>query len=228
MMTRISSMIQWYDLRPLRERAMLLTCVSVVVIYLAHLLMLQPLTEKSRTARQEINILQLQQKEIAAQKILVESYKNADPDLQNRKRLEILKRESDKLREELQAGISRLVAPSHMPGMLKDLLTRQEQLELLLLQNQQSESIILANTEVNAQQGDAQDGDAVQPVLYRHPLHMKFRGDYLALLHYLRELKDLPNAMVWEEVDIATDVYPQATVEFKVYTLSLVEGWIGG
>jgi len=226
-------MIEWYDQRPLRERIMLLACVAVVVLYLAYLLMLQPLEEKNRAARQEIDALQLKQKEIAAQKMIVESYKNADPDRQNRRQLEVLERESEKLQEELQAGINRLIAPNHMPDLLKELLARQERLELLLLQNQQPEPILLANLPANitanAQQGDEQEVDAVQqPMLYRHPLHMKFRGDYMALLHYLRELENLPRAMIWEEVNIATDIYPQATVELKVYTLSLVEGWIGG
>jgi MSHA biogenesis protein MshJ len=223
-MARISSMIEWYDQRPLRERIMLLACVAVVVLYLAYLLMLQPLDGKSRAARQEIDALQLKQKEIAAQKMIVESYKNADPDRQNRRQLEVLERESEKLHTELQTGINSLVAPNHMPHLLKELLARQEQLELLLLQNQQPERIILSN----ALQGDEQEGNAVQPVLYRHVLHMKFRGNYMALLHYLRELENLPRTMMWEEVNIATDVYPQATVELKVYTLSLVEGWIGG
>jgi MSHA biogenesis protein MshJ len=217
-------MIQWYDQRPLRERILLLACISVVVLYLGHLLLLQPQEGKNRAARQEIKAQQLKQQEIAAQILLVESYKTADPDRQNRKRLEVLAQESEKLQEELQAGINSLVAPNHMPDLLKKLLTRQKQLELLLLQNQPPEPIILAN----AQQDAELKGEAVQPVLYRHPLHVKFRGDFMALLHYLRELENLPRAMIWEEVNIATDIYPQATVEFKVYTLSLVEGWIGG
>jgi MSHA biogenesis protein MshJ len=234
-------MIQWYDERPLRERIMVLACASVVVLYLAYLLLLQPLDGKNREVRREIDALRLRQKETAAQMMIVQSYKNVDPDRDNRRRLEALERESAKLQEELQAGISRLVAPKQMPDLLKELLTRQERLELLLLQNQPSEPILLANIPVNAQQSaqqnaeqnaqqrGEQEGDAVpQPMLYRHRLHMTFRGDYMALLDYLRELENLPRAMVWEEVNIVTDVYPQATVELKVYTLSLVEGWIGG
>lgn len=223
-MAKISSMIQWYDQRPLRERIMLFACIAVVVLYLAHLFMLKPLDDKSRTARQEIDALQLQQKEIAAQKMIVEAYKNADPDRQNRQRLEVLEREAKKLQRQLEAKTDHLVAPGQMPELLKELLTRKEQLELLLLQNQQSERIILGD----AKPGAAQEGEAVRPVVFRHPLHMRFRGDYLALLQYLRELEDLPRAMVWEEIDIATGAYPQATVELKVYTLSLMEGWIGG
>jgi len=223
-MVKISSMIPWYDRRPLRERIMLFACIAVVIFYLAHLFMFQPLDEKSRTARQEIDALQLKQKEIAAQKMIVESYKNADPDRQNRRRLEVLEREAKKLQRQLEAKTDRLVAPGHMPELLKELLTREEQLEALLLQNQQPERIILGGAKPEADQ----QGKAVQPVVYRHPLHLKFSGNYLALLHYLRELEDLPRAMVWEEVDIATGAYPQATVELKVYTLSLMEGWIGG
>lgn len=227
-MARISSMIQWYDKRPLRERILLLACISVVILYLANLLMLQPLMDKNTTARQEIDALQLKQKEIAAQKMVVEARKNVDPDRQNRRRLEVLEREAEKLHKALETEIDRLIAPNHMPDLLKELLTREEQLDLLLLQNQQPERIILGDVQQDAEQQDDQKNEVVQPVLYRHPLYMKFRGDYLALLSYLRELEDLPGAMVWQEVSIATGVYPQATVELKVYTLSLMEGWIGG
>ncbi len=223
-MARIAFIMQWYDQRPLRERILLLFCISVVVLYLTHLLILLPMEVKGRKARQEIEAQQVEQQEIAAQKMIVDSYKNLDPDQQNRMRLEILKRELEKLQEELQVGINKLVIPNHMPDLLKELLTRQEQLHLLLLRNQQPEPLLLTQ----AQQGDEQNRDSVQPILYRHPLHVKFRGDYITLLHYLRELEDLPRGMVWEEVHITTDVYPQATVELKVYTLSLVEGWIGG
>jgi MSHA biogenesis protein MshJ len=57
---------------------------------------------------------------------------------------------------------------------------------------------------------------------------MEFSGDYLTLLKYLRQLEDLPRSMVWEEVEVKSDDYPEATVRLQVYTLSLTEGWIGG
>jgi MSHA biogenesis protein MshJ len=70
--------------------------------------------------------------------------------------------------------------------------------------------------------------DVAIPALYRHRLRMEFSGDYLTMLKYLRQLEDLPRAMVWEKVEIESDDYPDATVRLQVYTLSLTEGWIGG
>lgn len=218
-MAKISSIFIWYDQRPLRERAMLLLAVGAVVLYAAYLLLLQPLGQQKESARQEISQLQMRQLELQALTQTVEARKNVDPDRQNRRKLATLERELARLEEDLRAGMDNLVSPAEMPTLLKELLTRQQKLRLLSLENQTPERIVLAEDDSSA---------ATAATVYRHPLRLKFSGDYLALLSYLRQLEQLPRTLVWEKVDIATDTYPEATVHLEVYTLSLKEGWLGG
>lgn len=218
-MTRISAYITWYNQRPLRERALLLFACSAVVLYIAYLLILQPLGRRTELARQEIGQMQSRQLELQALTQAVEARKNIDPDRQNRLRLAALEKEIAGMQEDLQAGLENLVSPAEMPALLKELLTQQKKLRLLSLENQAPERIVL---------GNAQNPESASATIYRHPLRMKFSGDFMTLLQYLRQLEQLPRTLVWEKVDIATDEYPQATVNLEVYTLSLKEGWIGG
>lgn len=218
-MKKSSEILTWYDQRPLRERIMLLLAVGAVILYAAFLLVLEPLGQQNESARQEIVQLEARQLELQTLIKTVEARKNVDPDILNRRKLATLEKEITRLEEELRAGLENLVSPEEMPALLRELLSRQEKLRLLSLENQAPERIVLGET-------GAQDSEAA--VVYRHPLRLKFSGDYMSLVSYLRQLELLPRTLVWEKVDIATDTYPEATVLLEVYTLSLKEGWIGG
>lgn len=218
-MNRLNSLIQWYEQRPLRERVMLLLCVLVVLAFLVNLVVLDPLSVQKRTVRREMTALQSQQVELRARESIVIARKDIDPDRENRTRLELLVEESKRLQDQLEAGIVNLVAPRDMPALLKDLLTQQKKLQLIKLENLPPRQLAL---------NPGNSTETVGPVLYLHPLLIEFKGDYLTLLKYLRQLEELSRSLVWEDVDIETQTYPAATVRIKVYTLSLTEGWIGG
>ncbi|MCW8860111.1 MAG: type II secretion system protein M [Deltaproteobacteria bacterium] len=219
MTTTSSSMTQWFDQRPLRERALLLVCSFIVLIFLTSILVLQPLSQKTQSRRNELTELKNSLVELKTQETVVTARRNNDPDRENRLRLEILEQESSKLQQQLQASIVNLVAPRDMPELLKNLLTRQKNLQLVSLENLPPEQLVLEQKAAP---------DSLGPVLYRHGLRMEFSGDYLTLLRYLNQLEELPRALVWDEVDIETREYPESRVRIQVHTLSLSEGWIGG
>lgn len=210
---------QWYDQRPLRERVILVICVAVVLVFLTNLLVFQPLSRQRERARGEVAKLNVSVAELKAQEAMIEARKGIDPDRENRARLDSLIQQAEKLQHQLNTNIVTLVSPREMPELLKDLLTQQNNLQLLSLENLTPERLDL---------DDQVAVDVVVPTLYRHRLRLEFSGDYLTLLKYLRQLEQLPRSMVWEEVDVESHEYPKATVRLQVYTLSLTEGWIGG
>lgn len=214
-----STWSQWYDQRPQRERVVLLVCAVVVLILLLNFLVLQPFSAQREAARSEVTDLKASLVEFYAQDAAIKARKGSDPDRENRLRLKALEDESGKLQQQLKTNIVNLVSPQDMPELLKNLLTQQKQLQLISLENLPPELLKMDQKVVE---------DAVTPTLYRHRLRMEFSGDYLTMLTYLRQLEQLPRAMVWEEVEIETQKYPEATVRLQVYTLSLTEGWIGG
>lgn len=214
-----STLAQRYDQRPLRERVLLLLCAVVVLIFLVSVFVLQPLSRWTKASRHELTEIKNNLVELKARETIVVARKKTDPNQENLRRLEVLEQESTKLEQDLKASIVNLVAPREIPQLLKDLLTQQKKLHLNSLENLPPERIILD------QQASL---DTAGPVLYRHALRMEFTGDYLTLLRYLKQLKQLPRGLVWDEVDIETVTYPAAKVRIQVSTLSLTEGWIGG
>lgn len=213
------SALLWYNQRPLRERLVLLVCALVVLMLVTYSLLLQPLTEQRERAQRQIAEFETELQGLRAQQQLLLARKDADPDRQNRQRLEVLQQEAAALQRRLENGIANLVAPAEMPALLKQLLTREPGLSLVKLENQAPEPLRFATS------AEQQEGALV---LYRHPLQLTFSGDYLALLRYLRDLEELPRQLVWEDIAIETAEYPKSRVHLQVSTLSLREGWIGG
>ncbi|WP_321365649.1 type II secretion system protein GspM [uncultured Desulfuromusa sp.] len=214
-----SSLAQWFDQRPQRERIALLICSVAVLLFLFNFLVLQPFSKQRALTQSELTELKTSLADLKSRELEIQGRAENDPDNENRIRLSALEQESEKLQQQLKTNIVDLVSPQEMPGLLKDLLTQQKRLRLLRLENLAPELLEL---------GGPKTEDTTPPTLYRHRLQMEFSGDYLTLLKYLRQLEGLPRSMVWEEVEVKSEDYPGATVRLQVYTLSLTEGWIGG
>lgn len=215
----LQSLTQWYEQRPLRERALLLVCLLIALFFLWDSLVMSPISLRKKNLRSKTSQLQTELTELASREQSVQARKDFDPDQENRQLLEQLRSEAAKNQRQLEERVVNLISPQEMPELLKDLLVRQKKLQLLSLENLTAEAV-----QVNEQVAETQ----LTPVLYRHRLRMEFSGDYLATLAYLKKIEALPRRMVWEEVEIETQEYPQAKVRLQVYTLSLNKGWIGG
>jgi MSHA biogenesis protein MshJ len=215
----LAAVTNWYDRRPLRERAILLLCLVAVLIFIWDLVVLKPLDKQRKLVQTQVTQVQNSLTELATREQIAESRRSFDPDRENRQRLMVLQAELDKVHAQLATNLGNLISPQEMPELLKELLRKQHQLQLLSLENLPAEDLKIDEKIADKTQ---------QPELYRHRLRMEFAGDYLSTLKYLRELEKLPRNMVWDELEIETLEYPRAKVRLEVYTLSLTEGWIGG
>ena len=214
-----ATLIHWYEQRLLRERVLLLICCAVILYFAWDILIMRPVDLRKRAVKGELSQLQADVAELNPQETVILARKDYDPDRENRQRLVVLQAESAKLQQQLQENITGLVSPQEMPGLLKNLLLRQQKLQLLSLENLPAEPL-----RISAQ---AAEGLA-SPGLYRHRLQLVFSGDYLTILAYLRKLETLPRQLIWETLEIETQEYPRAKVHLQIYTLSLEKGWIGG
>lgn len=215
----LQDLLQWYEQRPLRERVLLLVCLLVVLFFIWDTAVMSSLGLRKKNARKQAAEIDIAMIELSTQEMLIQARKDFDPDRENRQILEKLQTDIADVRRQLEGNVVNLVSPKDMPQLLKDLLLRQQKLQLLSLENLPAETL-----QVKEPVGD----DSLSPVLYRHRLRLEFVGDYLATLAYLKTLEEMPQSMVWEELEIETQQYPQAKVRLQVYTLSLARGWIGG
>ena len=218
-MAQKSSFTQWYNARPVRERAAVLIGSALTIVFLIFYLLVSPVDRKNNQLTNQISSIKAELAELKAKEQLISARKGVDPDRKDRERLGVLMEESAQLEQQLKEGIVNLVPPQDIPELLKELLTRQEKLELISLENLPPQQLKF---------GQQENTEEFGPQLYRHSLRMTFSGDYLTLLQYLKQLEELPRTLIWEDVEISTEDYPQATVRLQVYTLSLKEGWIGG
>ncbi len=212
-------LLEKFDSRTLRERAVLLICLLVVLFFLFDLLVLESIDQQKKADQAEVDRLKVSLVELFAREQVAKSRQGVDPDFPNQQKLTALQQQIGELHAQLEENVASLISPQEMPGLLKDLLQWQQKLRLISLENLPPEKLSVGS-----------QGDETQPApdLYRHRLQMEFSGDYLAILKYLRTLEGLPRSMVWEKLQIETQEYPVARVRLQVYTLSLSEGWIGG
>ena len=215
----LQKLIVWYEQRQLRERILLLLCVLAVLFFVWDSLVFGSIGLRKKAVRNESNRLQLEVAELMTREQLVEARKGFDPDRDNRLLLEQLQADLTKDQRQLEESVGSLISPRQMPALLRQLLSRQQKLKLLSLENLPAEQL-----RIDEQVAEEELG----PVLYRHRLRLEFSGEYLATLRYLKKLENLPRRLVWEKVEIETLNYPQAKVLLQVYTLSLEKGWIGG
>ena len=216
MLKHWSAMVQWFDQRALRERAVLLLCAVAIMVAVVYLLVLEPAAKKRTLARQQIEQMNAEISQLDIMEDQIKARSQVDPDQELRGRHEQLVQQLAEQRQQLHLGISHLVTPAEMPQLLKQMLT-QGDLHLLSLENLQPELI-----------ADGGQSTGPSPRLYRHRLQMELRGDYLSLLAYLRQLEELPRLLVWEEIGVSSQDYPATTIRLRVYTLGLSEGWLGG
>ncbi len=212
-----TALIQWFDQRALRERVVLLLCVVAVMVTAVYLLVLEPAVKKRALARQQIEQMTAEIGQLERTEAQIKERSQVDPDRELRERYDQLVEQLAEQRQQLHQGVSHLVTPAEMPELLKQMLT-QGNLHLISLENLPAE-LISSGKEPSDQQSLR---------LYRHPVQMELRGDYLGLLTYLRKLDQLPRLLVWEEVAAATQEYPATTIRLRVYTLGLSEEWLGG
>lgn len=237
----MSSVNRWYNQRTLRERIAVLFCVLAVAIGIFWLALLDPSSGKERRLNRDLAFLTNRINEQQAQEMALLARRDNDPDREGKRRLSALQKNNDELHQQLKKEVVNLVASEQMADLLKDMLTQQEALQLLRLENLEPQQVAVAAVAADAARpGDddkndidnrvkgASDSDVKDPLLYRHPLVLEFRGDYLTMLKYLRQLEQLPRALIWDGIEIESEEYPHARVRIQVHTLSLTEGWIGG
>ncbi len=216
---RLLKLSVWFNQRQLRDRVVLSLALLVVLFFLWDSLLLQPNDEQSKKYQKEVSSLRGSLEELKAKEQQLLDRRDYDPDREDWQRFKALQHQLLVSKAELQRNVDSLITPQAMTELLKDILSRQQELQLLSLENQPAEAL------------DMGSGEKEKPAvsgLYRHRIEMKFTGNYLGTLAYLRELDTLPGSLVWEELEIETQKYPQMIVRLQVYTLSLKERWIGG
>lgn len=213
---KVQGYVELFDQRSLRERALVLITLLILLVFSWNVFILEPATVKRKRSQAEISRLETEITHLRTEAELVRQRATADPDLASRQRIVQLREVIGGLDRKLEARLVDLLSPREMPGLLQDLLKRQRALKLMTLENLQPLPMLTGV-----------EGAESPPGLYRHGLMLELEGSYLGLLSYLKALEGLSQQVFWDILVIEAKAYPLMRVKLQVHTLSLSEDLIG-
>lgn len=205
-----------FDQRTLRERALVLISLLIVLAFVWNAVILEPMMRKRKTVRAETVGIESEIDQLRAEADLVRHLATADPDQESRRQISQLRVVVAELDRTLEARLVNLLSPQEMPRLLRDMLKEVEGLKLVSLENLPPREMLTANAD-----------EEPPPGLYQHTLQLELEGPYLSLLPYLKKLEGLSQQLFWDALSVETKKYPVMRVRLQVHTLSLSEDLIG-
>lgn len=224
------------DAMSLRERAMVLGAVLVLVGFVGDTVLLAPqratlaLTQRE-AARQrgELATVERQMAELKTQLA-------ADPNEVPRLRLQQLNAELSRLNSQFSQLEKSLVPPDQMAPLLEQVLRRTGGVSVAQVQTlvpqalPEREAAEKTAGPATASAGVAASapagGEAGQPALYRHGVELTLRGSYADLLQYVSNVERLPVRVYFGRAMLDAAKYPDVELRLTVYTLGIDKSWL--
>jgi MSHA biogenesis protein MshJ len=201
------------DAATLRERLMIFLALTVVLVFAANLIVLEPLRAKQKRFAAETA---QRQKELAAVQAEVQRMARSvqvDPDAPVRTRQRVLREELAELDRRVALEQRRFTPPERMRAALQEMLQRNRRVALLDLRS-------LAVAPIGPEK------PAGSGALYRHGMELTLSGTYIDLYEYLQALEGLPTQLYWRRAEFAVTEHPLATLKLTVYTVSFDRTWL--
>lgn len=197
-----------------RERVLVLLAMLALVTMIMNTVLLDSVSHRTKSLTDRLTGDRAQLVAMKQQIQTLEHLPPQDPDAVDRARLAELDARLLHANGALDVMQRELVSPDRMTGLLEDILKQNSQLKLLSLKTLPETSVATA----------AGATDALP--IYRHGVELKVQGRYLDLLGYLRALEHLSWHMLWGNMSLAADAYPQSTLTMTIYTMSLDRAWL--
>lgn len=210
----------WYNQRPIRERALILATALVLVLLAGWELAVVPAQQAHSQLENRLQALSAERDSLLAQQETLDRQLANDPSQALRSQLSARQQRLDGLNRQISETTGQLIAPRAMVTLLRDILSAQESLELQAMSLQKPTPVFAP--------GEQEDGDqAVEPLLYAHDVELRIRGSYLDVLNYLERLEALDERLGWVRLDYEAGDWPSGEAVIRVRTLSLEPAWLG-
>ena len=214
------------DAMSMRERALIFATAVFLALSLVNTLLLEPLFVRQKALRTQV--LQQQQMMSAVQLQITAVQQQNSPDSTSPQRIQI-----NQLRQEIAEGDvylkssrERLVQPEKMAEHLRQLLNKNDRLQLLALQTLPVTPLLEQPGAKSADQSREVQAVTQEKQVFKHGVQLTLRGNYLDLLPYLSALESLPQQMYWARAQMKVVQYPSAELTLILYTLSLDKTWL--
>lgn len=227
------ALVEKFEARSRRERALLAGVVLVCLFSLMDGLALTPLSRKvnAQTSGADQSQADLQTTQQQIKNLSLEAASLTQTHKQEMARLQ---KELDDADAKLHEYDATLVRPEAMDALLEHLLSHRKGIRLQSLQTLAPEPVL--QRPKKADDGKAPNGGVPAPAviakgedsgnIYRHGVELKLVGSYADLLGYLSELEQAPERLLWDQASFKVDAYPKTVLTLRVYTLSLDKVWL--
>jgi MSHA biogenesis protein MshJ len=234
MKQRIAAWAERYEAFSLRERALVMVAIIVLMFMLWDAMLMSPeglrqkqIVAKMQTMNQQTEALNLQIQEMSA------ALRGGEAEHINA-RVNELRGLLTALTQQQKDLTVEFIRPAQMANVLRDMLTAESGLVLTKLESLGAQPLFPATED---EKKDKKNSGAVaqvkktnpshRPEIYKHGMRIVFEGDYFKTLRYLQALEAMPWRLYWDNVEYQVIGYPKARVAITVHTLSLHEDWIG-
>tara|TARA_R100000306_G_scaffold62466_1_gene70605 strand:+ start:4364 stop:5053 length:690 start_codon:yes stop_codon:yes gene_type:complete len=222
--TSLARAAQWYNLRPIRERALILLTALVLVLVLVWELGITPLQQRHQSLENRIQTLSVSRDDLLAQQQTLNQQLAKDPSRELRDQLNARQQRLDRLNRQIADTTGQLIAPKAMVALLRDILTAQESLELQALELQTPTPVFAPE---GGEQSSQEQQASPEPLLYAHDVELRIKGSYLDVLKYLERLEAMDERLGWIKLQYSAGDWPSGEAIIRVQTLSLDQAWLG-
>ena len=214
---KLKQYAQRFNAYSIRERGLIVISILVVITYLWWAGYADPMT-RSFEALQNMN--QSIAREIDSNRAVVRSTRQAiAAGVYQEKEKQLLKLAKDlaALEDKLRVTTIELIDPEKMFQLMNELIYRDSRLKLLGLKRREVKPAI---PPINEEEVD-------EVSIYRHVLEIEFAGKYLDILKYMQKLEALDWKLLWDEIELTSEEYPNVSVKVVISTLSTRKEWVG-
>lgn len=224
---KISSKV---DAMSLRERALIFAAVAFLLVSLVNTFLLDPMLLRQKNLSGQVVQQQEKMKEMQAQIDAIVQARSTQDNPPQRQQINLLRQQLAEGDAYLKSNRERLVQPEKMAEHLRQLLNRNNRLQLVALQTLPVTPLI---EQPNANSADltrvaqtAVSVAALDKQVFKHGVQLTLRGNYQDLLQYLSALESLPQQMYWARAQLSVVQYPTAEITLILYTLSMDKTWL--
>jgi MSHA biogenesis protein MshJ len=217
---RARPLIERLDRLSLRERGLVFGA-GVALIYMAwQMLLMDPLGRRAHAA--ETRLADARHSLEATD--LASAAAAQDPAITAASRNRSLEQRRAQIEAELAEAARGYVAPDRVAELVRELLGRQQGLNLVSLRNLPVESL----SRPVAPGPNAEPSQAAPPDRgpFLHPVELVVEGDYVSIVAYLQAVESLPWRMHWERLELKAGAYPVNRVRIVIGALSLSRDWM--
>ena len=207
---------QNFNALTLRERLLSVVTIVVSISVVWWFFYVEPLQLKTHILAEENNRIK---KENILSRNTINDIRNKIAGGLNKdkaRKLAQLEKALESVEERLRLKTIELIDPEQMFQLMTNLVYRESGLKLLSLKRLKVKPAIEPS-------GDQRDVAGI----YRHVLEVKFSGKFLDILKYMQTLENLDWKLIWDEIEIATNEYPEISVKIVISTLSTRKEWVG-